>query len=83
MAIAIATSLALKRIVDALCLGDCRSLSLSAEVGSVVTVTAERYVTESQLEALATALETREYVLVPKAEWLEMRMALSRRRQSD
>ena len=74
MAIAIVPNPALKRIVEALGLDRCTSLSLSAQFGSVVTVTAEQYATETQLDALATELETRDYVLVPTDEYERLRL---------
>jgi hypothetical protein len=74
MAIATAPNPALKRIVEALGLDRCVSLSLSASVASVVTITAEQYVTESQLDALATELERQDYVLVPKDEIARLRL---------
>ena len=57
------------RILDALGLEHVRSMTISAAVGSVVAVVTEQYVTGDQLERLAGELETKEWVLVPKAEW--------------
>ena len=60
---------AINRILDALGLENVRSLKISAEVNSAVAVVTEQYVTGTQMDALATALETKDWVLVPKAEW--------------
>lgn len=60
---------AINRILDALGLENVRSLKISAEVNSAVAVVTEQYVTGTQMDDLATALETKDWVLVPKAEW--------------
>jgi len=57
---------AISRILAALGLENVRSLKISAEVNSAVMIVTEQYVTGSQLDDLATALETKEWVLVPK-----------------
>ena len=57
---------AINRILAALGLENVRSLKINAAVNDVVTVVTEQYVTGSQLDDLATALETKEWVLVPK-----------------
>jgi hypothetical protein len=57
---------AINRILAALGLENVRSLKISAEVNSVVTVVTEQYVTGNQMDDLAAALETKEWVLVPK-----------------
>jgi hypothetical protein len=57
---------AISRILAALGLENVRSLEISAEVNSAVMIVTEQYVTGSQLDDLATALETKEWVLVPK-----------------
>jgi hypothetical protein len=69
MAIATTTNSAVGRIIDALGLKYVRSLRLNMELNSVVAVVTEQYVTVDQLERLAGELETKEWVLVPKAEW--------------
>lgn len=60
---------AINRILAALGLENVRSLKINAAVNDVVTVVTEQYATGSQLDDLAAALETKEWVLVPKAEW--------------
>jgi hypothetical protein len=60
---------AINRILAALGLENVRSLKISAEVNSAVAVVTEQYVTGTQMDDLATALETKEWVLVPKAEY--------------
>jgi hypothetical protein len=57
---------AINRILAALGLKNVRSLKISAEVNSAVAVVTEQYVTGTQVDDLATALETKEWVLVPK-----------------
>jgi hypothetical protein len=57
---------AINRILAALGLENVRSLKINAAVNHAVTVVTEQYVTGSQLNDLATALETKEWVLVPK-----------------
>lgn len=59
---------AINRILAALGLENVRSLKINAAVNDVVTVVTEQYATGTQLDDLATALETKEWVLVPKAE---------------
>ena len=66
------------RILDALGLENVRSMTISAAVGSVVAVVTEQYVTGDQLERLAGELETKEWVLVPKAEWIDMQVSAGR-----
>jgi len=60
---------AINRILAALGLEKVRSLKISAEVNSAVAVVTEQYVTGTQMDDLATALETKEWVLVPKADY--------------
>jgi hypothetical protein len=60
---------AINRILAALGLENVRSLKISAAVNDAVTVVTEQYVTDTQMENLAAALETKEWVLVPKAEY--------------
>lgn len=60
---------AINRILAALGLENVRSLKISAAVNDVVTVVTEQYVTGTQMDDLAEALETKEWLLVPKAEW--------------
>ena len=69
MAIATTTNSAIPRILDALGLKYVRSLRLNMELNNAVAVVTEQYVTGDQLERLAGALETKEWVLVPKDEW--------------
>jgi hypothetical protein len=69
MAIATTTNSAIPRILDALGLKYVRSLRLNMELNSAVAVVTEQYVTGDQLERLAMALETKEWVLVPRDEW--------------
>jgi len=69
MAIATITNSAVGRIIDALGLKYVRSLRLNMELDSAVAVVTEQYVTGDQLERLAGAIETKEWVLVPKDEW--------------
>lgn len=69
MAIAMTTHPAVARIIDALGLKHVRSLRLNMELDSDVTIVTEQYVAGDQLERLAGELETKEWVLVPKAEW--------------
>jgi hypothetical protein len=57
---------AINRILAALGLENVRSLKINAAVNDVVTVVTEQYATGTQLDDLATALETKEWVLVPK-----------------
>jgi len=57
---------AINRILAALGLEKVRSLKINAGVNRPVTIVTEQYVTERQLDDLATALETKEWVLVPK-----------------
>jgi hypothetical protein len=57
---------AINRILAALGLENVRSLKINAAVNDVVTVVTEQYVTGTQMDDLATALETKEWVLVPK-----------------
>ena len=59
----------LKRIVDALGLSSCRGFTLKASVDDVARIQAERYVTGEQLDGVANALETKDYVLVPREEY--------------
>jgi hypothetical protein len=60
---------AINRIIAALGLKYVRSLKINAAVGDAVTVVTEQYATEDQLDGVAAAIETREWVLVPKDEW--------------
>lgn len=60
---------ALGRIMEALGLGLCRGFTLSANVDDVVRIQAEQYATGEQLDGVAAALETRDYVLVPREEY--------------
>ncbi len=60
---------AINRIIAALGLKYVRSLKINAAVGDVVTVVTEQYATEDQLGGVAAAIETRQWVLVPKDEW--------------
>lgn len=69
MAIATPVHSAIPRILDALGLKHVRSLRLNMDVDSAVAVVTEQFVTGDQLERLAGALETKEWVLVPKDEW--------------
>jgi hypothetical protein len=57
---------AINRILAALGLENVRSLKINAAVNDVVTVVTEQYATGTQLDDLAAALETKEWVLVPK-----------------
>jgi len=57
---------AINRILAALGLENVRSLKINAAVNDVVTVVTEQYVTGTQMDDLAAALETKEWVLVPK-----------------
>jgi hypothetical protein len=57
---------AINRILAALGLDNVRSLKINAAVNSAVAVVTEQYVTGTQMDDLATALETKEWVLVPK-----------------
>jgi hypothetical protein len=57
---------AINRILAALGLENVRSLKINAAVNDVVTVVTEQCATGTQLDDLATALETKEWVLVPK-----------------
>ena len=57
---------AINRILAALGLENVRSLKINAAVNDVVTVVTEQYATGTHLDDLATALETKEWVLVPK-----------------
>jgi hypothetical protein len=57
------------RISKALGLENCRSLKFSMEVGSVVAVVTEQYVSGDQLGRLACELETNNWVLVSKKEY--------------
>ncbi len=68
MAIA-TTNPAIPRILNALGLENVRSLRLNMELNSAVAVVTEQYVTVGQLDRLAGELETKEWVLVPKADW--------------
>lgn len=61
---------AVNRILAALGLEKVRSLKISATVNSAVTVVTEQYATGTQVDNLAAALETKEWVLVPRAGWL-------------
>jgi hypothetical protein len=58
---------AITRILAALGLENVRSLKINAAVNDVVTVVTEQYVTGTQMDDLAVALETKEWMLVPKA----------------
>jgi hypothetical protein len=69
MAIATTADSAIPRILNALGLEHVRSLRLNMELNSAVAVVTEQYVTGDQLERLAGELETKEWVLVPKADW--------------
>jgi hypothetical protein len=69
MAIATPDCGPVRRIIDALGLKYVRSLRLSMELDSVVAIVTEQYVSGDQLDRLATALETKEWVLVPRTEW--------------
>jgi hypothetical protein len=78
MAIATTGSNHIARILDALGLKHVRSMHISAELNSAVAIVTEQYVTESQLDRLAGELETKEWVLVPKAEWIDAQLSISR-----
>ena len=78
MAIATTGSNHIARILDALGLKYVRSLHISAELNSAVAVVTEQYVTEGQLDRLAGELETKEWVLVPKAEWIDAQASMNR-----
>ena len=69
MAIATPDCGPVRRIIDALGLKYVRSLRLSMELDSAVAIVTEQYVSGDQLDRLATALETKEWVLVPRREW--------------
>ena len=69
MAIATSQCNAASRIVDALGLKYVRSLRLSMELNNAVAIVTEQYVSGDQLERLASELETKEWVLVPRDEW--------------
>lgn len=58
-----------RRLVDALGLQHVRSLRLSMELDSAVSIVTEQFVTGDQLGRLAAELETKEWVLVPRDEW--------------
>jgi len=60
---------AINRILAALGLENVRSLTLSASVNSAVAVVTEQYATGSQMDDLAAALETKDWVLVSKDEY--------------
>jgi hypothetical protein len=74
---------AINRILAALGLENVRSLKINAAVNDAVTVVTEQYVTGSQLDDLATALETKEWVLVPKdaGRWIPVSERLPEDRQ--
>lgn len=76
MAIAPSNSPPVVRLLKALGLENVRSLTLSAKTNSAVAVVTEQFVTGEQLDRLADELETKEWVLVPRAEW-DARRALS------
>lgn len=57
----------IRRIVAALGLERCHALTLRMALNECVSVTAEQYADKLCLDQLATVLESREYVLVPKA----------------
>lgn len=78
MAIATPGNRQIGRIVEALGLKHVRSLHLSADTNSAVAIVTEQYVTEGQLDRLAGELETKEWVLVPKAEWIDIQASLNR-----
>ncbi len=59
----------LGRIVDALGLGLCRGFTLKASVDDVARIQAEQYATGEQLDGVAAALETKDYVLLPREEY--------------
>jgi hypothetical protein len=60
---------AITRILAALGLENVRSLKINAAVNDAVMVVTEQYVTGTQVDDLAAALETKEWLLVPKAEY--------------
>jgi hypothetical protein len=62
----IAPNTAINRILAALGLENVRSLKINATVNNAVMVVTEQYVTGTQVDDLATALETKEWVLVPR-----------------
>lgn len=57
---------AINRIIAAIGLEKVRSINIRAAVGEAVTVTTEQHITRPQIDDLAIALETKEWVLVPK-----------------
>ena len=83
MTIATATHSAVARILDALGLKHVRSLRLNMELNSAVAVVTEQYVTGDQLERVALAIETREWVLVPKDENRLLKDAIRRLAEQD
>lgn len=66
MSVVIAPSDTVRRIVKALGLTNAVSATVDVRLNGVVTVKAEQYVEKAALDAMATVLEEREYVLVPK-----------------
>lgn len=72
-----------RRIVAALGLERCRSMTLRMSLNDFVTVTAEQYADERSLDALATELETNEYALVPKEQAGELERLRSLTRFQD
>ena len=72
----------LARLTKALGLEHCRSFTFRASVGNCVMLESEHYVQESTLEKFAGEIETKEWVLVPKAEWVEMQVSLAREKES-
>lgn len=68
MAVATGKDDVARRITAALGLDRCRALKLRMAVDDVVTVEAEQYVDARAMDTVATVLENREYVLVPKVE---------------
>lgn len=75
MAIALPHHSSVRRIVDALGLKYVRSLRLSMESDSCVAIVTEQYVADDQLDRLATELETKHWVLVPREQWEQASLA--------
>lgn len=71
----------LARLTKALGLEHCRSFTFRASINDCVMLDSEHYVQESTLEKFTGEIETKEWVLVPKAEWIEMQVSLARAKE--
>lgn len=69
MTIATTNNSAAQRIVEALGLRNVRSLKIDMRVNAPVVIITEQFATTDQIERVAAALETKQWVLVAKSDW--------------